>query len=307
MDTTTSIPLAKTYHDRVEIAYETFGSPPNEPLLLIMGVGMQMLLWHTDFCTALVDRGFMVARFDNRDVGLSTHFSAAGVPSLLKMITRPAIAASYQIDDMADDAVAVLDALGWGSAHVVGGSLGGMIAQAMAIRHPSRVRTLTSMMSTPSPRIGRMKIRIAMTLARLQKQAVTSREDAAQRMVDMYQIIGSPGYPSDEAWLREVGRQSYDRGHDPGGRLRQQAAMLASGDRRAALAKLRLPTLVVHGEDDPIFLPSGGYATAAAIPDARYVTYAGMGHNLPRALWPTIIDEICVVAEAYTRRRRAAA
>ena len=160
-----------------------------------------------------------------------------------------------------------------------------MIAQVLSIRHPARVRTLTSLMSTPSPRIGRMKLSIALRVARLNKQPVTSREDAAERMVDMFRIIGSPGYPMDAAWLREVGRQSYDRGHDPDGRLRQQAAMFASGDRRAALARLRIPALVVHGAHDPLFRPSGGRATAAAIAGARLVHVPGDGpQSSPRAV-----------------------
>src|SRR5262245_53882994 len=282
----------------VEIAYEALGPQEGEPLLLIMGLGMQMVAWHDDFLRALVTRGFRVARFDNRDVGLSTHLSAAGKPSVWGLIFRPGAVAPYRLDDMADDAAAVLDALGWESAHIVGGSLGGMIGQVLAVRHARRVRSLTSMMSTPSPRIGRSAIWFGLRIARLLKQPIRSREEAAQRQVDLFRLIGSPGYPLDEGWLREVGRLSYDRGHDPAGRLRQQAALLASGDRRQELSRVRVPALVVHGEADKVWRPVGGRETARAIPGARLVTYSGMGHGaLPRELWPAIIDEISAITQ----------
>ena len=284
--------------DGVEIAYEALGPQEGERLLLIMGLGMQMVAWHDDFLRALVECGFQVARFDNRDVGLSTHFSAAGKPSILGMILRPKKTATYRLEAMAEDAVAVLDALGWDSAHIVGGSLGGMIAQVLAVRHSPRVRSLTSIMATPFPRLGRSTIRFAMKIARLQQQPVRDREDAAEHQVDLFRLIGSPGYPLDETWLREVGRLSYDRGYDPAGRLRQQAALLASGDRRKELSGVRAPTLVLHGEADKVWRPSAGRATADAIPGARLVTYPGLGHGaLPRELWPAIIEEISAITQ----------
>ncbi|MQA14869.1 MAG: alpha/beta fold hydrolase [Pseudonocardiaceae bacterium] len=262
-------------------------------MLLVMGLGMQMLAWPDEFCTGLVGRGFTVARFDNRDVGLSTHLREAGSPSLPMILVNPAAVASYRLADMADDAVAVLDALDWRSAHVVGASLGGMIAQTIAIRHPHRVRTLTSMMSTPSPRIGRARIRALLTLA---PRRVRDRDGFAQRMVKVFRVIGSPGYPLDEQWARQIGRQSYDRAHDAAGVARQLAAINASGDRRAGLAGVRVPTLVLHGEADPLVGLTGGRATAEAVPGARLVTYPGMGHDLPSELWPAMIDEICALA-----------
>jgi pimeloyl-ACP methyl ester carboxylesterase len=277
----------------VKIAYEVLGPPGGEPLLLVMGLGMQMLAWPDDFCAGLVRRGFMVVRFDNRDTGLSTHLRRAGSPSLPMLFLRPGAVAAYRLEDMADDAVAVLDAMACPSAHVVGASLGGMIAQTLAIRHPRRARTLTSIMSTPSPRVGRPTLA---ALLALRPQRVRTRDEAGQRMVDVFRAIGSPGYPLDEHWLRELGRRSYDRSHDPAGVLRQLAAIGASADRRPGLAHLRLPALVLHGEADPLVPAIGGWATAAAVPGARLVIYPGMGHHLPRELWPAMIDEISRLA-----------
>jgi pimeloyl-ACP methyl ester carboxylesterase len=280
-------------HDSVDIRYERLSADGARPLLLIMGLGMQMIFWPDDLCAELARRGFTVARFDNRDAGLSTHFHSAGTPTLLGILTRPSAFAAYRLDDMAGDAVAVLDALGWDSAHIVGASMGGMIAQALAIRYPARVRSLTSIMSTPSPRIGRPT---PAALTALVTRRVADREAAAERMVRVFRVIGSPGYPLDVDWLREIGRRAYDRSHDPAGGYRQLAAINASGDRRAGLALVRVPTLVLHGDADPLIRLSGGRATAAAVPGARLVTYPGMGHNLPAELWPVIVDEIDRIA-----------
>jgi pimeloyl-ACP methyl ester carboxylesterase len=296
------VTISRAHHDGVRIAYETFGSPSGDPLLLVMGTGAQMLFWPDELCAALTERGFVVTRFDNRDAGLSTHLSAAGVPNQLEMLTRPAQAAAYRLEDMADDAVAVLDASGWRAAHVVGQSMGGMIAQTMAIRHPSRVLSLTSISSTPSPRIGRASLKTPIRLLVANPAVLTGRppatpEQAAERLVRAFRVIGSPGYPLDEAWLRDVGRRMHERGIDPAGARRHNAAILASGDRTAALAGVRVPTLVVHGADDPMVRLEGGRATAAAIRGARLVVLSGMGHDLPRALWPAIIDEVRALAD----------
>lgn len=290
--------IARTRHGGVEIAYETFGRSDGEPMLLVMGLGMQMLAWPDEFCGELVEHGFAVARFDNRDVGLSTHLRQAGAPSLPMILARPGAVASYRLGDMADDAVAVLDALQWPAAHVVGVSLGGMIAQTIAIRHPDRVRSLTSIMSTPSPRIGRARTRAMLALA---PRRLRNRDQMAQRMVKVFRIIGSPGYPLDEDWVREIARRCYDRANDAGGVLRQLAAINASGDRRPALGGVRVPTLVLHGEADPLVRLAGGRATAAAVPGSRLVTYPRMGHDMPSELWPDIIEQICRIAAPKER------
>lgn len=276
----------------VSLAYEQLDGD-GEPLLLIMGLGMQMIFWPDEFCSMLAGRGFSVARFDNRDVGQSTHFTSMGAPRLTRLLRSRGAWAAYRLEDMADDAVAVLDHLGWPSAHIVGASLGGMIAQTVAIRHPHRVRSLTSMMSTPSPRIGRPRLG---AMAALASRPPRNRDEAARRLVRVFRVIGSPAYPHDETWLRDIGRRAFDRGTDPLGARRQLAAILASGDRRGGLANVRVPTLVMHGDVDPLVRPSGGYATAEAVPNARLVVFRGLGHDLPRELWPAFVDRIADVA-----------
>ncbi|MEV4139140.1 alpha/beta fold hydrolase [Dactylosporangium sp. NPDC049742] len=287
--------IALARRDDVAIAYERLGPPGGEPLLLIMGLGMQLLSWPDELCAELTGRGYSVVRFDNRDAGESTHWSQAGSPSLFDLLARPRAVAPYRLTDMALDAVAVLDAVGWPSAHVAGASLGGMIAQTLAIGHPDRVRTLTSIMSTPTPQIGRARLG---ALRALGIPPATTRDEAGERMLQVFTAIGSPAYPRDEAWLRDVGRRAYDRGHDPAGARRQLAAIRASGDRRPGLATVRVPTLVVHGDADPLIRVAGGRATAAAVPGARLVVHPGMGHDLPRPLWTPILDEIGALTAA---------
>lgn len=290
-------------HGDIELAYEIIGPPSGEPLLLVPGIS-QMLIWHDDVCAALVKRGFQVARFDNRDTGLSTHLHHAGRPSKLALLLRPSRAVRYHLIDLADDAVAVLDTLGWASAHVVGETLGGMIAQSMAVRHPDRVRSLTSIGSSPSPRIGRPAARTLMRILKISRKPINSAEDYAEHLVELDKVVGSPEYPADETWLRELARRSFERGHDQAGVERLSVAVQASGDRRGELAGLQVPTLVVHGTADPVFRPIGGLATAAAIPGARLVTYPGMSSHIPLALWPAVIDEIVAVSRSNAHRER---
>jgi pimeloyl-ACP methyl ester carboxylesterase len=265
-----------------------------------------MLMWLDAFVAALADRGFCVTRFDNRDVGLSTHLTQAGNPGWLKPLIRHA-AAPYRLEDMADDAVAVLDALGWDRAHIAGTSLGGMIAQTMAICHPSRIRTLTSIMSTPSARIGTVpKISTMRKLVQIAGTPVNGPEDAAEASLALKRLTGTARYPIDEELIRDIGRRSYER--DPGSEaadFRQRAAVSASGSRRKALAAVRIPTLVLHGDQDPIINVKAGRATAAAIPGARLVIYPQMGHDLPRELWPSILDEIAALAAQAPARPRS--
>ena len=289
----------------VEIAYETFGDPSGRPLLLVMGLASQMLHWHEDLCRLLVDRGFHVVRFDNRDIGLSTHLTDAPPADVLAALGGDTSSASYTLDDLADDIVGLLDGLGLADpVHVVGASMGGMIAQTLAVRHPDRVASLTSIMSTPSPAIGApTEAATAVLLA----PPATDREQAVQRTLGAYRVIGSPGYALDEAWLADIAGQSYDRGYDPPGVARQLLAVAASGDRTAALAGITAPTLVIHGEDDPLVQLEGGRATAAAVPGAELMVLPGMGHNLPRELWPTFVDAIVAVADRAEQPRRRTA
>ncbi|WP_328817934.1 alpha/beta fold hydrolase [Nonomuraea cypriaca] len=266
----------------IDIAYESFGSPEGRPLLLIMGLGAQLVQWDEDFCRLLVERGHHVVRFDNRDAGLSTHFHEAGVPT-------KGTPAPYVLDDLADDVAGLLDVLGWPAAHVVGASMGGMVAQTLAIHHPGRVLTLTSIMSTPGPQVAPPAKEAA---AVLMSRPAADREGVLAQALETWSTIGSPGYDLDRERITMLAGLAYDRCFDPAGTARQFAAIAASGDRTPLLAKLNVPTLVLHGEADRLIPVAGGRATAAAIPGARLVTYPGMGHDLPRALWPDIVAEI---------------
>jgi pimeloyl-ACP methyl ester carboxylesterase len=275
----------------VELVHERLGSS-GEPLLLISGLGMQLTFWTDELLAAFADAGFDVARFDNRDVGRSTALSSLGAPSLAWMLARPRAAARYLLTDMAADAVAVLDALGWESAHLFGTSMGGMIAQTVAIERPSRVRSLTSVMSSPGPWIARPQLRAALALA---SPPAASAAEAGERVVATFRTIGSPGYRLDEDFLRSYGQEAFSRTRDPAGGRRQLAAIMASPDRRPGLSGVTVPTLVLHGEADPLIPLAGGLATAAAVPGARLVTFPGMGHSLPRELHPRIAAEMATL------------
>lgn len=274
----------------IEVAYERFGDPQAPPVLLIMGMAVQMLGWPEGFCAELVANGVQVIRFDNRDIGLSSHFPDAPTPDVQAALDGDWSSASYTLSDMAADAVGLLDVLGLDSAHIVGLSMGGAIAQTMAIEYPGRVRSLTSMMSTTGDlAVGQAKPEALRTLA---GPPPVSRQDAIDQMVRAVRALGSPGFETDEAAVADRAGRSYDRAHDPLGVARQAVAFLASGDRTERLRSLDVPTLVIHGADDPMCDVSGGRATAAAVPGAELVVFDGMGHDLPRALWPEITSLI---------------
>jgi pimeloyl-ACP methyl ester carboxylesterase len=278
----------------IELAYETFGSAQDPPLLLVMGLATQMIGWPDELCRMLADRGLYVIRFDNRDVGLSTHLDSAGAPDVLAVMGGDRSGVPYGLADMADDAAGLLDALGLDAAHVVGASMGGMIAQLMVLRHPRRVRSLTSIMSTTGdPAVGTpAEAAIGVLLA----PPATDRESAVQRAVDAFRVVGSPGFEFDEAGVRERAGLAFDRAHDPAGVARQMAAVLTTPDRTADLAGVAVPTLVVHGAQDPLVGVSGGRATAAAVPGAELLVVEGMGHDLPRAVLPELADRIGALA-----------
>jgi pimeloyl-ACP methyl ester carboxylesterase len=280
----------------ITLCYETFGDAGDPAVLLIMGLGTQMLAWHEDFCRDLAGRGFHVIRFDNRDIGRSTHLDEVPSPTVGQLLRRSRRAAAYRLSDMADDAAGLLDALGIDAAHVVGASMGGMIAQSLAARHPERVRSLVSIMSNTGARFsGQPALRVYPTF--LQRPA-SDRDAAVERTVRLFRMVGSPGFERDEDELRAVAHASYDRGYNPAGASRQLAAILASGDRTRELRAIRVPTLVIHGDADRLVAPSGGRATARAIPGARLMTIPGMGHDLPRGTWPRILDAIEAQARA---------
>jgi pimeloyl-ACP methyl ester carboxylesterase len=273
----------------IELAYDTFGDAADPTVLLVMGLGAQMIHWPPGFCQGIADRGFHVVRYDNRDVGESTWFdSPVDVGALLAARSAgetPNV--PYLLGDMAADAVGVLDHLGIDTAHVVGVSMGGMIVQTLAIEHPDRVATLTSVMSTTGDLDVGNPTGEAMAL--LMSPPARSREELQDAAVRGATVCGSPGlYDEDE--LRATAAQAWDRGYNPAGTARQLAAILASGSRSAALAEVDLPALVIHGAADTLIHPSGGERTAEVIPDAKLVVIDGMGHDLPRSLWPRVTD-----------------
>ena len=276
--------------DRIELCYETFGDRDDPAMLLVMGLGTQMLGWHEDFCTELAEQGFFVIRFDNRDSGRSTHLKGVRPPTPWQMLRRDPSAAAYLLPDMADDAVGLLDFLEIEQAHVVGASMGGMIAQTVAARHPDRVLSLTSIMSTTG---ARLKGQPAFSLYPIFLRRPPRERDAViEHTVTLFGRIGSPGFEADIENLRRIAGLSYDRAQDPAGTGRQLGAILGSGDRTAELRRITAPTLVIHGTADKLVRPSGGKATAAAIPGARLMLIEGMGHDLPRGAWRRIVGAI---------------
>ncbi|MEO1062112.1 MAG: alpha/beta fold hydrolase [Actinomycetota bacterium] len=276
--------------------YDTHGDAADPTVLLVMGLGAQMTLWDLGFVEELVGRGYHVVRFDNRDVGLSSKTDAP-MPDIMAMLMaafagQEPSGAAYTLSDMAADAVAVLDHLGVDRAHIVGASMGGMIVQTMAIEHPDRVASLTSIMSTTgSPDVGQAE---GDTLMQLMAPVPDDRDAAIERNVKISQLIAGPLW--DEVRSRELAAFHYDRCFHPIGVAHQMAAIIASGNRTERLQGLDVPTVVIHGEVDPLVTISGGEATAAAIPGAELVRFADMGHDMPQKLWPEIADRIEGVA-----------
>ena len=279
----------------IQIEYETFGSSSGRPLLLIIGLGDQMIQWDEDLCQDLAKRGYYVIRFDNRDVGRSTKFEAAGVPNIPetfgKILKGEEVRPPYTLEDMADDAVGLLDALGLQNAHICGMSMGGMIAQTIALRHPSRVLSLISIYSTtgnrelPQPKPEILGILIALP--------PDKKEAYIEHMLRVFKAIAGPRFGVDEAWIRKTMAENFDRSYYPQGVARQLVAILTQRDRRPALASLKVPTLVIHGTDDPLVPVEAGKDTAKSIPAARLILIEGMGHDLPHGgAWPQIIEAI---------------
>ncbi|ODU04560.1 MAG: alpha/beta hydrolase [Pseudonocardia sp. SCN 72-86] len=278
--------------NRIDLCYETIGDPSDLALLLVMGHGMQLDAWDHGFCEQFVERGHFLIRFDNRDVGHSGRL--AGVPDIEVVRRGDHRTVAYGLEDMADDAIGLLDALSVTRAHVLGASMGGMIAQLIAIRHPDRVASLCSIMSTTGDRtVGNARPE---TLAAIRSAAPRTRAEVIEAQVDMARVLAGGGFPFDAEHVRARAAHAYDRCHHPEGKLRQQAAILAAADRTAALRELRLPAVVIHGADDPLVGVDGGVATAAAIPDARLVVVPGLGHELPVGVHATVVEEFATNA-----------
>lgn len=278
----------------IEIAYETFGDHTAPPIVLVMGLGTQMLAWPDEMCHGLADAGYHVVRFDNRDVGLSTHLHGVRAPTIADMLARRA-KPPYTLADMAEDTVALCDALGLQQVHLVGASMGGFIAQTVAVRYPRRLRSLTLIMtSTGSKLVGNPKPALFSRLTR--RRVSNDRAQAQAAALETFRIIGSRGFAFDEDYLADLAGRSYDRAYDPSGYLRQLAAIMAQPNRTEQLRRIPVPALVIHGLHDPLVAPSGGLAAARQLADAKFVGYSGMGHDLPRELWPDFVHEISTLA-----------
>ena len=294
-----AVAVQGAHNGEVRIAYETFGTPGGEPLLLIMGLDFQMVYWPDGLCEALAERGFHVARFDNRDAGLSTHFSSPREENPFRVLFRGSAHPAYTASDMVDDGLAVMDALGWRSAHVCGASLGGGLALATAVLHPDRVRTVTSLMGgVPGGKLALLryvKFGVFPRFARIKHPATD--EGAIRTLVDMTRLLSSPHHPFDERWARSVAEISHARSpRDPRTTQRQTAAGLALGAIAHRLGEITAPTLIVNGADDPLVRPSAGAALARRIPGARSMVCPRMGHLLPEHVWGTVADAMATRA-----------
>lgn len=284
---------ARAQVGEIELVYDTYGDEADPTVLLVMGLGTPRHAYDEELCRMIAERGFHVVRFDNRDIGDSTHLHDAPAPDLEAALMGDTSSAAYRLEDMAEDTAGLLDALGVESAHVVGVSMGGMIAQTLAIRHPERVRSLVSIMSTVAPWIGPPREEV---LPVLLAPPPSDRAGHEERVVDTWRTIGSPGFPFHEDRVRGLARRIWESGYDPNGVGRQLVAIQASGDRTEALTRLDVPTVVIHGDSDPLVQHPGGEATAQAIPGAELDTVEGMGHDLPVELFERFADRIAGLA-----------
>jgi pimeloyl-ACP methyl ester carboxylesterase len=287
--------MPKTRVGTIELCYETTGDPSGSPVLLIMGLGAQLIFWDDELVQRLADRGHYVIRFDNRDAGQSTHLSQRSTLSMLEAVMHIAsgqkLTPPYSLDDMADDAVGLLDALGVSSAHVVGVSMGGMIAQIMSLRSPSRVRSLTSIMSTTNDRhLPGPKPEVMQALMSLMSGSGVG--NSVDNAVNAFRTLASPGFPFDEQRIERRIKLSAERGFTPAGVARQFLAVLSTPGRGQSLRALKAPTLVIHGDGDPLIPPAAGQATADAVPGARLWMVPGMGHDIPTPLLTSVADAI---------------
>jgi len=274
----------------LDLCWQQFGADSDPPLLMIMGLGAQMILWPEELCELIAAEGYRVIRFDNRDSGRSTKLDNAARGSIQDALSGRIPEGAYKLSDMAGDAAGLLDALGIEAAHVVGASLGGMIAQTLAIERPERVLSLASLMSTTgNPEVGRPT---PQGLAGLTTVPPRDRDGYVLALVEARRLIGSPGFPFDEERAAGVARSGFDRGYFPEGTVRQTIAILASGDRTERLGGIGVPTVVIHGEEDPLIEVSGGRATAAAIPGSKLLVIEGMGHDFPAGVWGQVAAEV---------------
>lgn len=278
----------------INLEVETFGDTHAKPLLLVMGLGAQLIHWRTEFCQLLADAGHYVIRYDNRDAGLSEKFDAAGVPSIQEVMVRrvsgQSVELAYTLSDLSDDAFGVLDALNIDKAHICGASMGGMIVQTQAIAQPERVLSMTSIMSTTAnPELPAAKPE---AMAALLSPPASNRKEAIERGLSIGKVIGSPGYPEAGDQARERVAEAYDRSAYTDGVARQMSAIIMADNRRPALEKISVPTLVIHGSDDPLVPVEGGIDTHEAIQGSELMLIKGMGHNLPEPLWEQIVTGI---------------
>ena len=293
--------MARAKANGIEIEYETLGSRSDPAMLLIMGLGAQLTLWSDAFCEGLAAKGFYVVRFDNRDCGLSSDFDSWGQADLpaaiMKLMAGKKVEAPYLLGDMAADAVGLMEALGLERAHMIGASMGGMIAQVAAAKYPARTGSLVSIMSTSS-RPGLPQGKPEAIKATLERPATTDRETMVRHYMMLRRTIGSPGYPETDAEMRRLVERNIDRRYYPAGVGRQYLAILASGDRVELLKSVKVPTLVIHGADDPLLPQEGGRDVAALVPAAQLEIYPGMGHDLPTALTPKLVERIAAFCKA---------